>query len=318
MNLQKKLLDPKHFVAFYGTTAPRADTSPERVLKTADKLSQRISALPLDGLVVYDVQDEQGRSSEPRPFPFLPTLDSRIYAKILHERTAHSIITYKAITGILADQWEPWLTETQRDYGINYLSLVGAASSQTPTDLSLSQATQIAAAHPGGFTLGGVVIAERHNLNHNPPKNEGERLLHKVKNGCSFFISQAIYNADTTIRLLKDYHQLCQRQGIAPTRIILTFIPCGRAKTLEFIQWLGVAIKQDDIQAILAAPTPVAKSIEICCQNLRAILDQEYAQHLPLGINVESVSINREEIDASIDLFHALQNELQSHRQAGV
>jgi hypothetical protein len=27
---------------------------------------------------------------------------------------------------------------------------------------------------------------------------------------------------------------------------------------------------------------------------------------LPLGVNVESVSINRDEIDASIDLFHAL------------
>jgi hypothetical protein len=48
---------------------------------------------------------------------------------------------------------------------------------------------------------------------------------------------------------------------------------------------------------------------------LSAILDQEYAQHLPLGINVESVSINREEIDASIDLFHALQNVLHSFRQ---
>lgn len=317
MNLQEKLRDPQQFVSFYGTTAPRADTSPERVLKTADKLSERIRSLPLDGLVVYDVQDEQGRSSEPRPFPFLPTLDSRIYAKILHERTAHPVITYKSITGIMANQWEPWLTETQRDYGINYLSLVGASSSQAPTDMSLSQATQIAAAHPGGFTLGGVVIAERHNPRHNPPKSESERLLHKVKNGCSFFISQAIYNADTTVRLLRDYYQLCQSQGITPTRIVLTFIPCGRPKTLEFIQWLGVAIAPGDVQAILDAPAPLAKSIEICCENLRAILDQEYAQHLLLGINVESVSINREEIDASIDLFHALQNVLQSHRQAG-
>ena len=70
------------------------------------------------------------------------------------------------------------------------------------------------------------------------------------------------------------------------------------------------------MQAILDAPIPVAKSIDICCANLRAILDQEYTQHLPLGINVESVSINREEIDASIDLFHALQNVLESHQRA--
>jgi hypothetical protein len=31
---------------------------------------------------------------------------------------------------------------------------------------------------------------------------------------------------------------------------------------------------------------------------------------VPLGVNVESVSINRDEIDASVDLFHALREVL--------
>jgi hypothetical protein len=312
MNLQSKLLDAQQFVSFYGTTSPRADLPPERIAKTANKLSERIRHLPLDGLVVYDVQDEPGRTAEPRPFPFLPTLDSRVYAKLLHERTAQPVITYKSISGMTADHWEPWLAETQRDFGINFLSLVGASSSKIgQMGISLSQATQIAAAHPARFTLGGVVIAERHS----PTQSEGMRILNKTQNGCRFFISQAIYDATTTIAMLNDYYQLCRREGVAPTRIIMTFIPCGREKTLEFIRWLGVSIAPSAVQAILAAPAPLTKSIEICCGNLRAILDQEYAQHLPLGINVESVSINREEIDASIDLFHALQNVLHSFKQ---
>jgi 5,10-methylenetetrahydrofolate reductase len=213
------------------------------------------------------------------------------------------------------EAWEPWLVETRREYGINYLSLVGVSSSKSEhSGISLSQATQVAASHPAGFTLGGVVIAERHNQD----KPESMRILYKTRNGCRFFISQAIYDATTTIQLLSDYYQLCLREGIPPTRIILTFIPCGRAKTLEFMRWLGVAIAPQAMQAILEAPVPITKSIEICCENLAAILDQEYAQHLPLGINVESVSINREEIDASIDLFHSLQNVLQSYKQAGI
>jgi hypothetical protein len=171
----------------------------------------------------------------------------------------------------------------------------------------------VAAAHPAGFTLGGVVIAERHR----PDRPESDRILHKARNGCRFFISQAIYDAGTTIQLLDDYYRLCLREGIAPTRIIMTFIPCGRAKTLEFMRWLGVGIAQETVDAILNAPAPISKSIEICCDNLRAILDQEYARYLPLGINVESISINREEIDASIDLFHALQSVLHSYRQIG-
>lgn len=312
MTLHAKLLDSQQFISLYGTTAPRADLPPERVIKAADKLSERIRNLSLDGLVVYDVQDEPGRSTEPRPFPFLPTLDSRVYAKMLHERTAQPVITYKSISGMATDAWEPWLTETKEEYGINFLSLVGVSSTTlADSGISLSQATQVAASHPAKFTLGGVVIAERHSIE----RSESARILFKTTNGCRFFISQAIYDADKTIQLLSDYHQLCLREGIAPTRIILTFIPCGRAKTLEFMQWLGVGISHQTKQAILDAPSPISKSIEICCANLRAILDQEYARDLPLGINVESVSINREEIDASIELFHALQSVLYSYRQ---
>lgn len=315
MNLQSKLLDPRQFISFYGTTAPRADLPQERVIRAADKLVERIRNLPLDGLVVYDVQDEPGRSPEPRPFPFLPTLDSRIYAKLLHERIPQPVVTYKSISGMSTEKWHPWLAETEVDYGINFLSLVGTSSSKLENSgITLAEATQMAASHGAGFTLGGVVIAERHSQE----RPESQRILHKTRNGCSFFISQAIYEAAHTIEMLTDYYHLCLAEGVAPTRIILTFIPCGRAKTLEFIQWLGVAVAPEAVQAILDAPVPITKSIEICCENLNAILEQEYAEHLPLGINVESVSINREEIDASIDLFHALQNVLHNHPQAGI
>lgn len=313
MNLKAKLPNTRRFVALYGTTAPRADLPEERILKAAGKLSERVRSLPLDGLIVYDVQDEPGRSSEPRPFPFLPTLDARAYAKLLRELTAQQVVTYKSISGMAEEQWQPWLTETRENYGISYLSLVGLSSSTAGhQSFSLSQATQIAASHPGGFTLGGVVIAERHSVE----RPESARILHKARNGCRFFISQAVYDPAPTIQLLDDYYRLCLTEGVTPSRIILTFIPCGRAKTLEFIRWLGVSVAPQAMQAILEAPVPITKSIEICAENLRAILDQAYTDYLPLGINVESVSINREEIDASIDLFHTLQEVLQGYKQA--
>ena len=63
------LLDPNRFAFLYGTTPPRADASEERVQRAASRLSVRTQGMDLDGLVVYDVQDESGRTSEPRPFP---------------------------------------------------------------------------------------------------------------------------------------------------------------------------------------------------------------------------------------------------------
>jgi hypothetical protein len=52
----------------------------------------------------------------------------------------------------------------------------------------------------------------------------------------------------------------------------------------------------------------------ICRDNLRRILAHDWAREIPLGVNVESVSIVREEIDASVDLFHALAEVLAERR----
>jgi len=110
---------------------------------------------------------------------------------------------------------------------------------------------------------------------------------------------------------LADYARDCRGAGVTPRRIVLTFAPVGREKTMDFLRWLGVRIPAETAGAILGAANPLAKSIEICRDNLRRILDHLYTREIPLGINVESVSINRDEIDASVDLFHALDEVIQ-------
>jgi hypothetical protein len=296
-------LRPERFVSLYGTTPPRADATAEGVARAAERLAQRVRGLPLDGLVVYDVQDETGRTPVPRPFPFLPTIDPRAYSRRLRELIGKPTVTYKCVADMTEAAWTPWLTETRRDYGIDHLSLVGLPSSRgVSSTLPLPQATQLAAAHPAGFTLGGVVIAERHGRG----RRESRRMLQKAADGCSFFISQAVYDAGMTIRLLTDYARDCVQEEVTPRRIILTFIPRGRVRTLEFVRWLGITIADETATVILADAAPLSKSIAICRDHLRAILSQDYIGTIPLGLNVESVSIYKDEIDASIELHHAL------------
>jgi hypothetical protein len=96
--------------------------------------------------------------------------------------------------------------------------------------------------------------------------------------------------------------------------VVLSFAPVGREKTMAFLRWLGVRIAEQTQAAILGAPRPLAKSIDICRENLRRILAHDWAREIPLGVNVESVSIVREEIEASVDLFHALAEVLAERR----
>jgi hypothetical protein len=283
----------------YGTTPPRLGTPPEEVAAAADKLAARLRGLPLDGIVVYDIQDETGRTQLPRPFPFVGTLDPRDYARLLVQRCGKPAITYKSLGALDEAGWRAWLDQSP---DTRFLSVVGRPTSGVRYPLTLSRAIRIAAEHPAGFTVGGVAIAERHSVR----RSEAARLLAKGIEGCGYFISQTVYHAPPTQRLLADYLRDCRGAGTAPMRVILTFAPCGRERTLAFLRWLGVNVSSETERAILGAASPLAKSIEICRDNLRRILDGPYAGHVPLGVNVESVSINRDEIDASIDLFHAL------------
>ena len=295
MDLRAKLPDARERVLLYGTTPPRLGTAPDSVAAAAEKLTARLAALPLDGVVLYDIQDETGRAQNPRPFPFVGTIDPREYAK--HFKLP--AIVYKALGTMDEPGWRAWLAESKGR--VEFLSIVGRPASGVRYALPLSRAIRIASETPS-FVVGGVVIAERHDSE----RSEAARLLAKGIEGCGYFISQTVYHAPPTQRLLADYLRDCRGAGTQPKRVVLSFAPCGREKTLAFLRWLGVNISADAERAILGAANPLAKSIEICCDNLRRILDQNYSTAIPLGINVESVSINRDEIDASVDLFHAL------------
>ena len=298
MDLASKLVDPRATPFLYGTTPPREGSTEETVHTAAARLAERVRHLALDGFVVYDLQDESLRTDLPRPFPFVRTVDSRAYSQLLTRLSGVPAITYKCIGSLAEDEWQGWLDETGA-LGVRCLSLVGHPTSRgAPWPMSLPRAFGLARAHRAGFTLGGVAIAERCGAT----PSEATRMVEKTAHGCSFFVTQAVYDPEATVLLLRDYSRACRSRGLAPCRVVLTFTPCGRDKTMAFMKWLGIAISAATERAILAAPSPLARSIEVCGDNLRAVLAQPGFADVPLGVNVESVAITREEIEGSVAL----------------
>ncbi|NEP15654.1 MAG: hypothetical protein F6J97_01985 [Leptolyngbya sp. SIO4C1] len=298
MDFAKKLLDSTRGVYLFGATPPRQSTSPEKVNEIAAKLANRLSPLALDAINLYDIQPETSRSDEPRPFPFLPTMSPSSYSQVLQKLIDTDFIHYKCVVHQPEDEFADWLSESRS--ALQHLVLVGGASSQQDySGPTLRQAAEMAAQD---FTLGGVTIAERHLAK----GNEHLRLIQKASWGLSFFTSQVVYQPQATIQLLQDYYQACEVQQREPVRIVLTFAPCGYEKTLTFLRWLGVDISADTEKTLLSAPSPVKKSVEVCCDSLQQILAACHHLDLRLGINVESVSIKKDEIDASVELFQLL------------
>src|SRR5256712_11205043 len=256
MDLKSKLLDPAQ-TPFLSAPPPPGPAPPdEQEGAAAGKLAARLAALPLDGVVVYDIQDETGRPQLPRPFPFMRTIDPRQYSRQLMQSTRLPAITYKALGNLDEAGWRSWLSQSQ---GIEFISVVGRPVSGVRYALPLSRAIRIAASDAGGFTIGGVVIAERHTQ----LRRQAARLLPKGIEGCGYFISPTVYSARPTQRLLPDYLRDCPGAGSEPRRVVPSFAPYGRGKTLAFLRWLGVTVAPDTEPAILGAADPPAKSIEI-------------------------------------------------------
>ncbi|MBQ4857003.1 hypothetical protein [Pseudoalteromonas sp. MMG007] len=302
LSLQEKIEDTKQGVYLIGTTPPKIGTDEAQLKTIAEKLLGRLHEIEYDGVIIYDIQDESSRTNQARPFPFKQTVDPREYSHLLRNLSAQDVITYKSVAQRGVGEFKDWLDETKKDYDLKNVVLVGSPSSVGDIKLSLPDAYKALAEQSDDFFLGGVTIAERHSSK----RNEHERLIEKTAQGCQFFISQAVYDAQATIDLITSYARTCKAQGIAPKRLILTFTPCGGEKTLEFMQWLGISVPEATKWRMLDAENTLSESVRICRENLDLILKSCAHLDVPLGLNIESLTNRKEEIDASINLYRLL------------
>ena len=305
-SLIDKILERSAGICLYGLAPPKRTTTSQQLDEIVSRQLERLRLLPIDGLIIYDLQDEAERIAEPRPFPFLPTIDPEVYAHDSLDGLRVPKVVYRCINRDTPGSLTRYLERQQAAATPRLAVLVGAPSRRSTTGLSLASAYALARGHAPDMLLGGVAIAERHAKN----GREHERMLAKTEQGCRFFVTQAVYDVGSTQRLISDYAIAARRKGNAPLPVILTFSPCGSVKTLTFMKWLGIAFPEQLENALLASEDPLAMSLDICEHVFADVWDHGREMGVPIGINVESVSIRRSEIEASVDLLMRLRRRM--------
>jgi hypothetical protein len=286
----------------YGLTPPKRGQDPDRVREIAERQVRRVSALAPDGLVLYDLQDEAARTDAARPFPFLPTLDPLDYSRDFLAGLEVPRILYKCVGNQGPAELAAWVDGLEVA-GRDAFVLVGAPSSaQDAGALRLRTAYELLGRRATPACLGGVAIAERHARK----LDEDERLVGKHAAGCRFFVSQTVFDAGATKSLLSDYALAFARAGLEPVPFILSFSPCGSLKTMDFMKWLGISFPRWLENDLRFAPDILRKSVDLALQIFADVRAFAKEKKIPLGINVESVSIRKEEIEASGELFASL------------
>lgn len=68
MDLRRRISERNGEFLLFAVTPHRQSTSPERAQEIADATLDRLRPLALDGLVLYDIDDESDRNSEQQPW----------------------------------------------------------------------------------------------------------------------------------------------------------------------------------------------------------------------------------------------------------
>jgi len=294
--LRTLVTDSESGVLLFGITPPRLSTTPERIREITAATLTRLDSLRVDGLALYDIDDESDRNPEERPFPYLPTMDPAAYhAEYLGEWNRPAVI-YRCVGKYTEAELQTWLRTADADRVLGVF--VGASSKDKSVQTRLSTAHALRRDVRPDLLLGGVAITER--------PDEHLRLIAKQEAGCAYFISQVIYSADAAKTMVSDYYYACRERQLAPKPVLFTLSVCGSVKTLAFLKWLGVDVPRWLENSLLHADDTLAESYEHCLANARDLIAFCRKLGMPFGFLVESVSIRKVEIEASVALAHGL------------
>ena len=306
MNLIRRIEERQGEFLLFSLTPPRLATDRERVQEIADTTVARLRPLGLDGLILYDIDDETQRNPAERPFPFMPTLDPADYLADHLGTWPTPVIVYRAVGKYAPEDLRAWLSA--QDPARIMTVLVGAASRSAKARTSLAGAQALLREANPTLSLGGVAIPERHSRR----EDEHLRLLGKQDAGCRFFVTQVVYDINAAKNLVSDYHYECDARGIGQAPFVFTFSVCGSMKTLEFLRWLGVGVPRWIENDLKHAADPLEASYQQALATATELMAYCRTLGVPFGINVESVSIRRVEIEAAVQLAQELRMHLKS------
>ena len=206
-------------------------------------------------------------------------------------------IIYRSVGKYRREELSQFLTQLSPEDELTVF--VGASSASQETTMSVADAYGLRRKCNSDIVLGGVTIPERHKRK----ANEHIKVFNKMSEGCSFFISQGVYDVNAAKDFLSDYYYYGKENGIPLVPIIFTLTPCGSEKTLHFMKWLGISIPRWLENDLLHSDDILQRSVDYSEQSWRELKSFADEKGVPIGCNIESVAVRKAEVEASIELL---------------
>ncbi|MGC2289492.1 MAG: hypothetical protein WA688_06510 [Thermoplasmata archaeon] len=270
---------------FFEPVPPSLRTRPDRVDAYFLDLATRLKSVEsLDAIDIPELIDENhdGR-------PYYRTADPREIGRRLAELAQRPVVVNKVVAHLPSEAALVEWTRQTLDGGIRHVVLVGGSSRYIPyPGPPVIEADRACSGilREGGGHLGNIAIPQR--------QGEAHRMLAKTRAGASFFTTQILFDSESLRRTLREYDALCQKAGVPPAAVLLSFAPLSDETDAEFVRWLGADIPEAAERWILNGDESLAgdRAIEHARRvwtDARAGADAD-GLTLTLGVNVEQLT----------------------------
>ena len=271
---------------FFEPVPPTARSSAARIDAAVAEISELLRRSPrVDAVDVPELVDENhdGR-------PYYRSVDPRNFGRAVADRAQVHPIVNKVVAHLEnAEAVERWARETAGRQ-IEGVVLVGGSSRYIPyPGPPVAEANRVCRevfAASGGF-IGNIAIPSR--------MGEPHRMLAKTRAGAAFFTTQIIFDDAATVRVIREYEQLCRHARLAPAAVLVSFAPIADEIDAEFVRWLGGEIPETAEHTILngdeggAGRRSVAHALDVWHRISGRL--QEAGVEVAVGVNVEQISL---------------------------
>ena len=285
MRIRDKIKKPRRPVVAYEILPPREKDG--TLNSYAETISSLLSQTHIDAINIPEVHDEAGRGN--RPVANQKRGEPREFGRLLQDIVGIEAIINRVVVHDDYDTQMRWLEETNKDFEIENMIIVGGESSNVtypgPTVNEALKAISTAYNNNGGdIFCGGIAIPSR--------KEESKNLIKKSKHGSEFFTTQVLYDSENAIKMINNYQERCNELKTFPRRILLSFAPVSSQKNIEFLKWLGVEIPDNTERYLQGRPGSMKeRSLDVAIEVLNEILASidENDLRVPVGLNVEHI-----------------------------
>ena len=286
----------------FGLTPPRRSHTFDEAQRIADVTLDRLAGIDLDALPLYDIVDENERTSAERPFPDLPTLDPADFVARHLGAWGGSIVVYRCVGKYSEIELDTWLH--QQDPERICTVFVGAASREMQVQTTLPQAQALGVGR--GRTCCSAASPYPSVTPSAPTSTtgwwpRGSWLLLRHPGGL-----RRPSRAQPGLGLLLRMSRPRDRAGtdhLHPVGVRL-------AQDAGVLALAGVDVPRWMENALRHSHDTLAASSQQCLATARDLAAFCRSLGMPFGFNVESVSIRKAEIDAAVDLANRLRAEV--------